>query len=81
LQASTYIRRHLPLRQFAILAHVHPFGLNRLADAHCQPAGIKMLGVDGQEIVNAAERDGNERNLRANGEVRSAGEKRPQLAV
>src|SRR5579863_2661893 len=55
--------------QLNILADVHAFGFDGLADAHGKFARIEMFGVNGQQIVDTRERDGDDGNLRANGEI------------
>src|ERR1700722_543468 len=67
--------------ELAVLADVHSSGVDGFADLHIERGGIELLGVDGQQVVDAAERDGNDWHLSANGEIRRAGEEWPQRAV
>jgi hypothetical protein len=69
-----------PVGQFFDLAHCHAARLDGLADCQGELARIEVVRVDGQQIVCAADGDGHERNLRADGEIRGAGEERLELA-
>ena len=61
--------------EFVGLADGHARGGDGFADGEGDGAGIEVAGVDGQQIVDAAERDGDERDLGADGEESCAGEK------
>ena len=67
--------------QLIDLAHGHPRSIDWLADAHRLLAGIKVMSVNGHQVVDSAERHGDQRNLGANGQVGGAGKKWPQRAV
>ena len=66
--------------EFVGLADGHALGWDGLADGEGERAGIEVAGVNGKQVVDTAEGDGDERNLSADGEEGRSGEKGLEFA-
>src|ERR1019366_9312968 len=70
--------RSQPGVQLVRLAWRHTLGLDRLAYTHRKLSWIQVARVNRKQIVDPGERNWHQRYLRANGQVRRAGEERLQ---
>ena len=69
------------LGELICLTHCHPGGIDGLTYSKREGPGKKMARVHGQQIIDAAQRKGNQRNLRSNGQKGSAREEGLEFAV
>ena len=67
--------------QFLGLPDRHSRGRDRLTHIHGDLARIEVPGVHGQQVVNSAQGNGDDRHLGANGEKGRSGQKRLHVSV
>ena len=67
--------------EFLCLADGHALGVDGLADRERQGAREEVVSVDGEQVINTGEGDGDQRHLRADGEEGCSGEEGLERAV